>query len=121
MSVIAWCRPGKRAWLRELGFLLVLPYSAGVAQSVPVLGYVTAKNANPKRLQVFRQGLTELGDAEGKNIRIDCREAVLDGEYCGVMGELVGRKVDIVLAANIAMAAAKTTSTIPAVCKKKPR
>jgi putative ABC transport system substrate-binding protein len=118
MSVIAWCRPGKRAWVRGLGFLLVLPYSAGVAQSVPVLGYVTAKNANPKRLQVFRQGLTELGDAEGKNIRIDYREAVLDGEYCCVMGELVGRKVDIVLAANIAMAAAKTTSTIPAVCKK---
>ena len=76
------------------------------------------KAANPKRLQVFRQGLTELGDAEGKNIRIDCREAVLDGEYCGVMGELVGRKVDIVLAANIVMGAAKTTSTIPVVCKK---
>jgi putative ABC transport system substrate-binding protein len=82
------------------------------------LGYVAAKDANPKRLQVFRQGLTELGYAGGKNIRFDYREAVLDGEYCGVMGELVGRKVGIVLAANIAMAAGRTTSTIPAVSKK---
>jgi hypothetical protein len=56
-----------------------VPYSAGVAQSVPVLGHVAAKMP------------TQSG---------------------------FGRKLDIVLAANIAMAAAKTTSTIPAVCKK---
>ena len=51
------------------------------AMPVPVLGYVAAKNANPKRLEVFRQGLTDLGYAEGRNIRIDYREAVLDAEY----------------------------------------
>jgi len=31
--------------------------SATFAQSTPVLGYVAAKNANPKRLEVFKQGL----------------------------------------------------------------
>jgi putative ABC transport system substrate-binding protein len=56
------------------------------------LGYVAAKNANPKRLEVFRQGLIELGYVEGKAIRIDYREAVLDGEYHSVMAELVGSK-----------------------------
>jgi putative ABC transport system substrate-binding protein len=61
--------------------------------------------------------LTELGYVEGKNIRLDYREAVLDGEYHSVMAELVGGKVDIILAANIAsaVAAAKATSSIPIV------
>jgi putative ABC transport system substrate-binding protein len=100
-----------------LALLLVLPVSPSVAQSEPVLGYVAAKNANPKRLEVFRQGLIELGYVEGKAIRIDYREAVLDGEYHSVMAELVGSKVNIILAANVAaaVAAAKATSSIPIV------
>src|SRR4029077_3234422 len=59
----------------------------------------------------------ELGYVEGKNIRLDYREAVLDGEYHSVMAELIGGKVDIILAANIAsaVAAAKATSSIPIV------
>jgi putative ABC transport system substrate-binding protein len=115
MSIFAWCRRGIgclcAAWL------LALSISGSVAQSVPVLGYVAAKNANPKRLDVFRQGLTKLGYVEGKNIMIDYHEAVLDDEYSKVMDELVDRKVNIILAANIAaaVAAAKATSTIPIV------
>jgi putative tryptophan/tyrosine transport system substrate-binding protein len=87
------------------------------AQTTPVMGYVAAKNANPKRLEVFKQGLTELGYVEGENIRIEYREAVLDAEYHGVVGELVNLKVDIILAANVAatVAAAKATSSIPIV------
>jgi len=97
--------------------LLALPIAGSFAQSVPILGYVAAKNANPKRLDVLRQGLTELGYVEGKNIMIDYREAVLDDEYFGIMDELVGQKVNIILAANIAaaVAAASKTSTIPIV------
>ncbi len=45
--------------------------------TLPVLGYVAAKNANPKRLEVFKQGLVDLGYVEGRNIRIEYREAVL--------------------------------------------
>jgi putative ABC transport system substrate-binding protein len=115
MSIFAWCRRGI-AGLCIAG-LLTSPIAGSFAQSVPVLGYVAAKNANPKRLDVFRQGLTELGYVEGKNIMIDYREAVLDDEYFGIMDELVGRKVNIILAANIAaaVAAASKTSTIPIV------
>jgi putative tryptophan/tyrosine transport system substrate-binding protein len=87
------------------------------AQTVPVIGYVAAKNADPKRLEVFGQGLAELGYIEGKNLRIEHREAVVDEEYDAVMAELVGRKPDMILAANVAatVAAAKATSTIPIV------
>ncbi len=107
----------RRIGMLVAGLLAVLPFTDGVAQTVPVMGYVAAKNANPKRLEVFKQGLTELGWVEGKNIRIEYREAVLDAEYHGVMAELVDRKVDAILAANVAatVAAAKATSTIPIV------
>jgi putative ABC transport system substrate-binding protein len=117
MSIIAPCKLAVRGGLLGIALLLGLPVATSVADSVPVLAYVAAKNANPKRLEVFRQGLTELGYVEGKNIRLDYREAVLDGEYHRVMAELVGSKVDIILAANIAsaVAAAKATSSIPIV------
>jgi ABC-type uncharacterized transport system substrate-binding protein len=115
MSIFAWRGRGIGG-LCAAG-LLALPIAGSFAQSVPVLGYVAAKNANPKRLDAFRQGLIELGYVEGKNIMIDYREAVLDDEYFGIMDELIGSKVNIILAANIAaaVAAAKTTSTIPIV------
>jgi putative tryptophan/tyrosine transport system substrate-binding protein len=117
MSIIALCRLEIRGGLLGIALLLGLPVATSAAESAPVLAYVAAKNANPKRLDVFRQGLAELGYVEGKNIRLDYREAVLDGEYHSVMAELVGSKVDIILAANIAsaVAAAKATSSIPIV------
>jgi putative ABC transport system substrate-binding protein len=61
--------------------------------------------------------LVELGYAEGRNIRIEYREAVLDADYNAVMTELADRKVDLILAANVAaaVAAAKATKTIPIV------
>jgi putative tryptophan/tyrosine transport system substrate-binding protein len=108
-----WRRTGMLA-LALLGFLDV---AEGAAQSVPIVGYVAARNANPKRLEVFKQGLAELGYVEDKNIRIEYREAVLDAEYHAVMADLVNRKIDMILAANVAatVAAAKATSTIPIV------
>lgn len=100
-----------------LGFALLTFVEVGdtKAEPVPTLAYVAAKNANPKRLDVFKKELAELGYAEGKNIRMEYREAVLDADYNGVVAELVERKVDIILAANVAAtrAAARATKTIP--------
>jgi putative ABC transport system substrate-binding protein len=106
-------RPG----MLGLTLLVMAATSPASAQTAPMIGYVAAKNADPKRLEVLRQGLTELGYVEGKNLRIEHREAVLDGEYDAVMAELVGRKPDMILAANVAatVAASKATSTIPIV------
>jgi putative tryptophan/tyrosine transport system substrate-binding protein len=100
-----------------LAMLAAIQVTDSAAQTTPVMGYVAAKNANPKRLEVFKQGLTELSYVEGKNIRIEYREAVLDAEYHGVVAELLNLKVDIILAANVAatVAAAKATSSVPIV------
>jgi putative tryptophan/tyrosine transport system substrate-binding protein len=106
-----------RTGMLGLAVLAVGQISETAAQTLPVMGYVAAKNADPKRLEVFKQGLAELGYIEGKNIRIEYREAVLDAEYDGVMADLVDRKVDMILAANVAAtrAAATATKTIPIV------
>ena len=67
---MSFCRAG----MLGLALLGVVQVTDAAAQTTPVMGYVAAKNANPKRLEVFKQGLTELGYVEGKNIRIEYRE-----------------------------------------------
>jgi putative ABC transport system substrate-binding protein len=98
-----------------LTLLAVLPVAEANAE--PVLAYVAAKSANPKRLEVFKKGLEDAGYKEGTNIRIEYREAVLDTEYDSVIAGLIDRKVDLILAANVAAtrSAARATKTIPIV------
>jgi putative tryptophan/tyrosine transport system substrate-binding protein len=117
MSVVHLPGYRRRAGVCALAALAALQVGPAVAQTVPLVGYVAARNADPKRLEVFQQGLTEFGYAEGSNIHIEYRDAVLDGEYPEVMTDLVHRQVRIILAANApaAVAAAKATSTIPIV------
>jgi putative ABC transport system substrate-binding protein len=106
-----------RAGMLGLALLTIVRIAGTNAQTIPVMGYVAAKNANPKRLESFKKGLVELGYIEGKNIQFEYREAVLDAEYSGVIADLLDRKVDMILAANVAAtrAAAKATKTIPIV------
>jgi putative ABC transport system substrate-binding protein len=96
--------------------LFVAPRLAA-AQTVPVIGYVAAKNANPERLAIFKKGLLDLGYVEDNNIHFEYRDAVLDAEYHGLMADLTNRKIDVIIAANVAatVAAAKATTTIPIV------
>ena len=91
--------------------------SDAAAQQVPVLAYAANKNADPKRYDVFKQALTELGYLDGKNIRIVYREGSLDADYQQLMAEFVGAKVTIILAANApaAVAAGRATNTTPVV------
>ena len=100
-----------------VAFLLINVNSEATAKSVPILGYAANTNTDPKRLDAFKQGLTELGYSEGKNIRIDYREGVLDADYQRLMTEFAAAKVKIILAANApaAVAAKRVTSTIPIV------
>jgi putative ABC transport system substrate-binding protein len=109
--------PFFRTAMLGLALLPGVHVAAAVAQTMPTLGYVAAKNANPKRLEVFKQALAQRGYVDGKNIRIEYREAVLDAEYHGVLADLVNRKVDLILAANVAatVAAARATRAIPIV------
>ena len=91
--------------------------SESSAQTVPVIAWVANETANPERLAIFKQGLSELGYVDGKNIKIEYRRAKLDNEYAPIMNELVALKVSVILASNApaAVAARNATRTIPIV------
>jgi putative ABC transport system substrate-binding protein len=103
--------------ITALTVLAALPIVTSVAQTLPVLGYVDNEKDNPERLEAFKQGLSELGYLEGRNIIVTFRHAKLDRDYAGLVTELVDLKVTIILAANApaAVAASKATHTIPIV------
>ena len=94
------------------GFPTIVEVPNAVAQTVHVLGYAAAKNVNPKRLVVFKEALAALGYVEARNIRIEYREAVLDAEYQAVIADLIERKVNIIVAANVAAAVAADASAL---------
>src|SRR5499433_1644139 len=102
-------------------FSLSLPAEAQQAKKVPRIGYLS--NSDPAtestRADAIRLALGELGYIEGQNIAIEYRYA--DGKidrFPELATELVGRKVDLVVAAGGAMlirAAKNATNTIPIV------
>ncbi len=70
------------------------------------------------RLEAFRQGLRELGYVEGRNITIEYRWATGRVErFPGLALELVGLKVDVIVATSspAALAVKNATRTIPIV------
>jgi putative ABC transport system substrate-binding protein len=88
---------------------------------MPVIGFFTvaAPSAYRSNLAAFRQGLSDVGYVEGQNLAIEYRWA--EGRYDrlpALAAELVGRKVDLILATGgdvPALAAKHATSTIPIV------
>ncbi len=96
------------------------PAGAQPAKKVPHIGYLAgvSATADAPRLAAFRQGLRELGYVEGQNIQIDYRHESLDLQRLpDLAAELVGLNVDVLVAvtSNAAVAAKKTTSTVPIV------
>lgn len=105
-------------------FILGAVYSAGAqqtAKTLPRIGVIsstgTAESPWPL-FDAFRQGLSDLGYVEGKNILIESRyaEGRLD-RMPGLVNELVQQKVDVIVAVNnvIIRAAKEATKTIPIV------
>jgi putative ABC transport system substrate-binding protein len=92
------------------------------AGKVPRIGYLVDGSASDPvsvlRLDLFRQGLRDLGYVEGKNINIEYRYAEGKSERLHELAEeLVRLKVNILVVANdtTAQAAKKLTTTIPIV------
>lgn len=90
-------------------------------QKIPQIGviYPGLSRASAPQLDGFRQGLRELGYADGKTIAIDYRfaEGKLD-RLPELAAELVRLKVDVILAAGgtpAILAAKKATTTVPIV------
>jgi putative ABC transport system substrate-binding protein len=104
-----------------LALVLVASPVAVAAQptsKVARIGYLNSHSPERFRVELFRQALHESGWIEGRNLVIDYRSA--GGQFDrlpGLAAELVGRKVDLIVAVNTvsALAAKRATQTIPVV------
>jgi putative ABC transport system substrate-binding protein len=116
--------------MRRRDFMTVLaaaaamrPLAAGAQQkAMPVIGFLSplrtpAPSSPDPFIAAFHKGLGEAGYVEGQNLAIEYRRA--EGHYDrlpALAADLVGRKVDVIVAVGGAVRAAKgATSTIPIV------
>jgi len=111
----------RRELLIALGGAVTYPFATHAQQkAMPVIGVLSPASYDPFSTFVtaFRQGLSEAGYVEGENLAIEYRFA--EGHYDrlpALAADLVGRKVDLIMANSppAALAAKSATSTIPIV------
>jgi putative tryptophan/tyrosine transport system substrate-binding protein len=101
------------------GAVAALPVRAQ-QPAMPVIGYLTSGPAGPGTdfMRAARQGLSDTGFDEGRNVRIEYRWAERQNDRLPVLAaDLVRRQVSVILARDTpaALAAKAATTTIPIV------
>jgi putative ABC transport system substrate-binding protein len=109
----------RRDFITFLGGATVWPLAARAQQpTMPVIGHLGVGPTRASDLAGFREGLNELGYAEGRNLAIEFRDAKQYDQLSAMAAELVRRRVAVIFTAgnpNAAQAAKAATATIPIV------
>jgi putative ABC transport system substrate-binding protein len=111
----------RREFITLLGGVAAsLPRAARAQQKpMPVIGFLSpgAPGAGGPLSDSFRQGLSETGHTEGKNVAIEYQWVEQNDRLPAMVADLIGRKLDLIIVVNdrMALAVKNASPTIPVV------
>ena len=108
----------RRDLLAGLAGTALLPGTLRAQKAMPVIGFLgIGSPESDLYLGAFRQGLSEAGYVEGRNLRVEYRWAEGKPErFPSLAADQIALKVDVIVTAGgtlAAMAAKRATTTLP--------